>query len=124
MAMASSKPRDLSHLLENLFEVNPNELRFVEDALRAGKALPLINVILGISKFNHDKVLGHIDNLQKRVEQLERDSHRHEAVHAVQQQKPSMPMRKSYLDGTPQSEGENDDPWASQDEENHKDIKF
>ena len=124
--MASSKPRDLSHLLENLFGVNPNELRFVERALRAGKATPLINVILGISKFNHDKVLEHIDNLQKRVEQLERDSHRHEAVHAVQQQKPSMPVRKSYLDGTPISDNDenNDDPWASQDEENHKDIKF
>lgn len=113
--------------------INPNELIFIEDALRVGKATPLINAILDITKHNYDHLASQIAALKARVEKLENVAHTHsDAVHAVapphtvHQPKPSMPVRKSYLDGTPISDNDenNDDPWASQDEDAHKDIKF
>jgi len=136
--MAMARPNYISRedeLLDNRL-IDPNELLFVEGALRTGKATPLINLILGITKHNYDHLGRVIISLQKRVEQLE-STFRHVGVgHAVQPPPPppggekdgklKLEPRKSWLDGTPVSEGENDDPWAgeSQEEDNHKDIKF
>ena len=101
-----------------------------------GDALPLINLIMDIVRnnfaVNNLQLIQQMNRLNEKILRLEEqvshhviDHHLHALNRHVQgESHPKMEVKPSVLDGTPFSEGENDDAWASQDDKHKDDIKF
>lgn len=119
----------------NPYEITQKESDAINAALIvSGDALPLINLILDkvtARHLEHDERLLTVQTLlQARIEHLENQvkylwsiKHTHAAVHAVQ--RPSLPQRRSVLDGVEPDEVPNSGWDGSQSqEEDSKDIKF